>query len=169
MTKHRAGRPRKAGPRQPCGHLRPSGAEPPSPAQIKRIQTGLLKSSQDQHFATDPGRLYMLKLLTERQFSASIRVADIYGREDRRMGRRRSIQSPSYLIGRSGAGDLAEERMTVEERGEAATPRWRRRSATSRTISQTPAAWSRRSASTACTSGRCGLDEVRCGTYILHV
>jgi hypothetical protein len=29
-----------------------------------------------------------------------------------------SIQSPSYLIGRSGAGDLAEERMTAEERGE---------------------------------------------------
>ena len=97
MTKHRAGRPRKAGPRHPCGHLKSSGAEPPSPAQIKRIQTGLLKSSQDQHFETEAGRLYMLKRLTERQFSASIRVADIYGREDRRMWRRFRVLSAGSM------------------------------------------------------------------------
>jgi hypothetical protein len=119
MTKHRAGRPRKAGPRQPCGHLRPSGAEPPSPAQIKRIQTGLLKSSTEQLLGDEVGRLYFHKLLTERQVSAAFRVADVYGREDRRMGRRRSCRSPSYLTGRSGDGDLADERMTPEEREEA--------------------------------------------------
>ena len=96
MTKHRAGRPRKAGPRQPCGHLKSSGAEPPSPAQIKRIQTGLLKSSTEQLLGDEVGRLYFHKLLTERQVSAAFRVADVYGREDRRMGRRRSCRSPSY-------------------------------------------------------------------------
>ena len=77
MTKHRAGRPRKAGPRQPCGHLKSSGAEPPSPAQIKRIQTGLLKSSTEQLLGDEVGRLYFHKLLTERQVSAAFRVADV--------------------------------------------------------------------------------------------
>jgi hypothetical protein len=86
VTKHRAGRPRKAGPRQPCGHLKSSGAEPPSPAQIKRIQTGLLKSSTEQLLGDEVGRLYFHKLLTERQVSAAFRVADVYGREDRRSG-----------------------------------------------------------------------------------
>src|ERR1700674_3506019 len=90
MTKHRAGRPRKAGPRQPCGHLKSSGAEPPSPAQIKRIQTGLLKSSTEQLLGDEVGRLYFHKLLTERQVSAAFRVADVYGRFERLHGRRRS-------------------------------------------------------------------------------
>jgi hypothetical protein len=54
--------------------------------------------------------------LTERQVSASFRVPDVYGRFGRLHGKRRSSVSPSYLTGRGGSADVADERMTKEEK-----------------------------------------------------
>jgi hypothetical protein len=42
-------------------------------------------------------------------------VGEIYGRYERLHARRRSAVSPSYTVGRSGAPELADERMTDEE------------------------------------------------------
>jgi hypothetical protein len=60
-------------------------------------------------------RLLFEKKLNDREAAAAFRVGEIYGRYERLHGRRRSAVSPSYTIGRSGAPELAEERMTGEQ------------------------------------------------------
>jgi hypothetical protein len=55
------------------------------------------------------------KKLNDREAAAAFKVGEIYGRYERLHARRRSAISPSYTIGRSGAPELAGERMTGDQ------------------------------------------------------
>jgi hypothetical protein len=55
------------------------------------------------------------KKLNDREAAAAFKVGEIYGRYERLHARRRSAVSPSYTIGRSGAPELADERMTGDQ------------------------------------------------------
>src|SRR6185369_8223603 len=73
-------------------------------------------------------RLSMMGELTLAQTAAGMRLAEIYGRFERSIGRRRSAASPAYAIGH-GDPDLAEDRMTDEQLTQLAETRARARQA----------------------------------------
>jgi hypothetical protein len=111
------GRPRKPGERTPCGALKRIG-EGLTPTAIKRIMTNLeLGAHDERRFKSQVGMLLFEKKLNQREASVAFRVAEIYGRFERLHGQRRSAVSPSYMIGRGGAPELADERMTGDQIG----------------------------------------------------
>lgn len=62
-------------------------------------------------------------VLDRRQYHTAVKMAGVYEDFDRLHQVKRSAASPSYLTGRGGSSDVAEERMTAEE-VEEATARW---------------------------------------------
>jgi hypothetical protein len=112
MTK---GRPRKLGERTPCGALKRVVDNGLTPTAIKRISEDLARGSGDRRFESEVARLLFEKKLNDREAAAAFKVGEIYGRYERLHGRRRSAVSPSYTIGRSGAPELADERMTGDQ------------------------------------------------------
>ena len=112
------GRPRKAGPRYPCGDLVRDGlGQPPSPAVIKRARDALVLRAADARHGSEVGRLGLMRAITPAQEAAAYHVAAIWGAHDRLLGRRRTVASPSYEIGRAGFGsDVADERIDAYER-----------------------------------------------------
>jgi hypothetical protein len=84
------GRPRK--------REAPAGVEPIAPAAWARIRQMVAAGALDPIHATEIGRLSYLGEITASQAAAGFRVAEIYGRYERSIGRRRSARSPSYEI-----------------------------------------------------------------------
>ncbi len=103
----RRGRPRKAGPRHPSGRLKAESAGVTYTA-LNRLRS----LGTNPVLETQVGRLLFLDELDLEQARAAWLMAEIYGRYDRAMGRRRSVVSPSYEAGRGrdpGAPESAEE------------------------------------------------------------
>jgi hypothetical protein len=109
------GRPRKPGERTPIGALKRVTDGGLTPTAIKRIGEDLARGAGDKRFESEVGRLLFLKKLNDREAAAAFKVGEIYGRYERLHARRRSAVSPSYTIGRSGAPELADERMTGDQ------------------------------------------------------
>jgi hypothetical protein len=98
--------------------------DPPTPAALKRMLTERFKSVTEQHLGSEAGRLYVNKELTDREFAASVKVANIYGQFERLHRLSRCAASPSYLIGRGSAAS-DEETDDQRERSEATEKAWR--------------------------------------------
>lgn len=120
MGKGRRGRPRAERARYPSGQAKPEGAGITGTAlqRLRALGTNPILESQ-------VGRLLFLGELELEQAQTAWRIAEIYGRYDRAMGRRRSAASPSYEIGhglvRRGNGreeseDDAERKTTAVRR-----------------------------------------------------
>ncbi len=109
------GRPRKAGDRTPCGALKRVADNGLTPTAIKRITEDLARGAGDKRFESEVARLLFEKKLNDREAAAAFKVGEIYGRYERLHSKRRSAVSPSYMIGRTGAPELADERMTSEQ------------------------------------------------------
>jgi hypothetical protein len=88
----------------------PAGVEPIAPAAWARIRQMVAAGALDPIHATEIGRLSYLGEITASQAAAGFRIAEIYGRYERSIGRRRSARSPSYEIGFGpGAEEVANE------------------------------------------------------------
>ncbi len=111
----RKGRPRKAGDRTPCGALKRVADNGLTPTAIKRITEDLARGAGDKRFESEVARLLFEKKLNDREAAAAFKVGEIYGRYERLHSKRRSAVSPSYMIGRTGAPELADERMTSDQ------------------------------------------------------
>jgi hypothetical protein len=109
------GRLRKPGERTPIGALKRVADSGLTPTAIKRISEDLARGAGDRRFESEVARLLFEKKLNDREAAAAFRVGEIYGRYERLHGLRRSAVSPSYTRGRSGAPELADERMTSEQ------------------------------------------------------
>jgi hypothetical protein len=114
----RRGRPKKPGKRHPGGQLvqEPEG---PSLAGWHRIREDAVKLGSNPLIATELGRLGYTGALTSVEVATGFRIAEIYGRYDRSIGRRRSIASPSYELGR-GRDTAAVESEEARERAHGA-------------------------------------------------
>jgi hypothetical protein len=99
----RRGRPKKPGPRHPGGQLKRETAGITATA-LQRLRA----LGSNPLLETQAGRLLFLEELTLDQAQTAWRIAEIYGRYDRAMGRRRSSASPSYEAGRGRDSGLAE-------------------------------------------------------------
>jgi hypothetical protein len=112
------GRPKKPGKRHPGGQLvqEPEG---PSLAGWHRIREDAVKLGSNPLIATQLGRLGYAGALTPVEVATGFRIAEIYGRYDRSIGRRRSIASPSYELGR-GRDMAAQESEEARERAQGA-------------------------------------------------
>jgi hypothetical protein len=102
------GAKKKPGPRYPGGQIKPEGAGVTG-TQLQRLRA----VSKDPLLATQLGRLLFLEEITRAEYDTGVRVAEIYGRYERTIGRRRSVASPHYEAGRgrvTGEDDLARER-----------------------------------------------------------
>jgi hypothetical protein len=109
------GRPRKNGERTACGALKRVADNGLTPTAIKRISEDLARGAGDKRFETEVARLLFERKINDREAAAAFRVGEIYGRFERLHGKHRSAVSPSYTIGRAGAPELADERMTDEQ------------------------------------------------------
>ncbi len=109
------GRTRKAGERTACGALKRVTDNGLTPTAIKRIGEDLARGAGDKRFETEVARLLFERKLNDREAAAAFKVGEIYGRFERLHGKKRSAVSPSYTIGRAGAPELADERMTAEQ------------------------------------------------------
>lgn len=109
------GRPKTDGARYDCGKLKPK--DELAPALVARYRQDVIKFFNDPKLATQLSYLGMLGELTNRQVAAGLRFGEIHNRW-RRLERlmRSSPKSPNWEGGFSGAADLAEERMTAEQR-----------------------------------------------------
>jgi hypothetical protein len=105
----RRGRPKKAGGRFPSGRLRPESAGV-TYAALQRLRS----LGTNQILETQVGRLLFLDELTLDQARAAWHIAEIYGRHDRAMGRRRAVASPSYEVGRGRDTGLVESEDEAE-------------------------------------------------------
>jgi hypothetical protein len=113
------GRPRKSGVRSAGGRLKESaGITAAALHRLRQLGTNPI-------LETEIGRLLFLDEITIDQAQAAWRIAEIYGRFDRAMGRRRSAASPSYEIGR-GRDTAAAESEEEAERTQAAVRRYGR-------------------------------------------
>jgi len=110
------GRPKKPGKRHPGGQLiqEPEG---PSLAGWHRIREDAVKLGCNPLIATQLGRLGYAGSLTPVEVATGFRIAEIYGRYDRSIGRRRSVASPSYELGR-GRDTAAIESEEARERAQ---------------------------------------------------
>jgi hypothetical protein len=102
------GAKKKPGPRYPGGQLKgmPVGV---TGTQLQRLRA----ISKDPLLATQLGRLLFLEEITRGEYEAGVRIAEIYGRYECTIGRRRSVASPTYEAGRgrvAGEDELARER-----------------------------------------------------------
>ncbi len=109
------GRPRKAGERTAYGALKRVTDNGLTPTAIKRIVEDLARGAGDKRFETEVARLLFERKLNDREAAAAFKIGEIYGRFERLHGKKRSAVSPSYTIGRAGAPELADERMTAEQ------------------------------------------------------
>jgi hypothetical protein len=106
------GRPKKDRPRYPGGQIKPEGAGITG-TQLQRLR----QLGTNPILETQVGRLLFLGELDLVQAQTAWRVAEIYGRYDRAMGRRRSAASPAYEAGRGRDTGLTES----EDQAERAT------------------------------------------------
>lgn len=97
------GRPRKDRPRYPSGQVKAEGAGITGTALHRLRSLGT-----NQVLETQVGRMLFLGELDLTQAQTAWRVAEIYGRYDRAMGRRRTAASPAYESGRGRDTGLAE-------------------------------------------------------------
>lgn len=111
----RKGRPPKPGPRTACGALKRATDNGLTPTAIKRISEDLARGAGDKRFETEVARLLFERKINDREAAAAFKVGEIYGRFERLHGKKRSAVSPSYTMGRAGAPELADERMTSEQ------------------------------------------------------
>lgn len=116
----RRGRPKKAGPRHPAGRLKAQSAGVTYTA-LQRLRA----LGTNQLLETEVGRLLFLDELTLEEARAAWTVAEIYGRYDRAMGRRRATASPSYEAGRGRDPGLTESEDEAE-RSQRARRQWGR-------------------------------------------
>lgn len=113
------GRPPKDGPRYPSGQIKPQYAG------ITGTQLHRLRSlGKYPILETQIGRLLFLGEIDELQARVAWKIAEIYGRYDRAMGRRRSAASPAYEVGRGR--DTGFESEEEAERSAAAVKRYTR-------------------------------------------
>lgn len=89
------GRKPKPGPRFPSGQLKPESAGITTTA-LQRLRA----LGSNPLLETQIGRLLFLEELRPIDAQTAFRIAEIYGRYDRALGRRRSLASPSYEMGR---------------------------------------------------------------------
>jgi hypothetical protein len=105
------------------------------------------------------------KKLNDREAAAAFKVGEIYARYERLHVRRRSALSSSYSIGRSGAPELAEERMNPEEIARPRQARARRRGRLCRPAGRDPGLPGRSILEALCVENQhvpeVGLPEVR--------
>ncbi len=99
----RRGRPKKPGPRYPGGQLKAESAGITGTA-LQRLRA----LGSNPLLETQVGRLLFLEDLRPIDAQTAFRIAEIYGRYDRALGRRRSTASPSYEVGRGRDVGLAE-------------------------------------------------------------
>lgn len=111
MVKRKRGRPVKAGRRYPSGDRKPEDDH--GGAMWRRIvDEGLAFGKLNPQLGTEIGRLVFHGKLTTAEAAAASRIAEIYGRYERIAGVRRSVKSPSYMVGFGGrdqhetAGDV---------------------------------------------------------------
>lgn len=114
------GRPRKDRPRYPSGQVKPEDAGVTG-TQLHRLRS----LGKYQILETQIGRLLFLGEIDQVQAETAWRIAQIYGRYDRAMGRRRSAASPSYEVGR-GRDTAATESDDEAERSRTAVRRFNR-------------------------------------------
>jgi hypothetical protein len=118
MGKGKRGRPPKDRERYPGGQVKPESAGITSTALQRVRSLGTLPMLE-----TQVGRLVFLGELTPVQANTAHLIAEIYGRYDRAMGRRRSAASPAYEVGRGH--DLGLHESDVQRaRAEAAARRF---------------------------------------------
>ena len=99
----RRGRPKKPGPRYPGGQLKAESAGITGTA-LQRLRA----LGSNPLLETQVGRLLFLEELKPIDAQTAFSIAEIYGRYDRALGRRRSAASPSYEVGRGRDVGLAE-------------------------------------------------------------
>jgi hypothetical protein len=99
----RRGRPKKPGARYPGGQLKAETAGITATA-LQRLRA----LGSNPLLETQVGRLLFLEELRPIDAQTAFRVAEIYGRYDRAIGRRRSTASPSYEAGRGRDAGLHE-------------------------------------------------------------
>ena len=100
----RRGRPKKPGRRFPGGQLKAETAGI-TVTSLQRLRSlGTLPMLE-----TQVGRMLFLGELRPIDMDTAHRMAEIYGRYDRAMGRRRSAASPAYEAGRAGRGAFESE------------------------------------------------------------
>jgi hypothetical protein len=92
----RRGRPKKPGARYPGGQLKAETGGITGTA-LQRLRA----LGSNPLLETQVGRLLFLEELRPIDAQTAFRIAEIYGRYDRALGRRRSVASPSYEAGRS--------------------------------------------------------------------
>jgi hypothetical protein len=108
----RRGRPKKPGPRFPGGQLKPESAGITATA-LQRLRA----LGSNPLLETQVGRLLFLEELRPIDAQTAFRIAEIYGRYDRALGRRRGCASPSYEVGRgrdTGLHESDSERARAE-------------------------------------------------------
>lgn len=91
--------------RKPCGRLAQDDTPSITTADWKRAKDLAKRLAGDARLGTEIGRLNHLRILTDTQAAAGQRIAEVYGRYDRAMGRRRSAASPGYQIGLLRGGE----------------------------------------------------------------
>src|SRR5258705_8561698 len=107
MGKGKRGRPRADRPRYPSGQVKPESAGITG-ADLQRLRA----LGTNPLLETQIGRLLFLEQVTLVEAQTAFRIAEIYGRYDRAIGRRRSAASPSYEAGRGRAVGLLESEST---------------------------------------------------------
>jgi hypothetical protein len=111
------GRPKKPGKRHPGGQL-VQASDGPSIIALQRILSDAVKLGLNPLIGTQLGRLGFTRALTPVEVATGFRIAEIYGRYERSIGRRRSVASPSYEMGRgrdAGAPESADARETAHD------------------------------------------------------
>jgi hypothetical protein len=103
MGKAKRGRPRSDRERYPSGQVKPESAGITG-AALQRLRA----LGSNPLLETQVGRLLFLEQIRPIDAQTAFRIAEIYGRYDRAMGRRRSAASPSYEMGRGRDGGLHE-------------------------------------------------------------
>src|SRR5258707_6661603 len=91
----RRGRPKKPGPRYPGGQLKAESAGITGTA-LQRFRA----LGSNPLLETQVGRLLFLEELRPIDGQTGFRIAEIYGRYDRSLGRRGSTAAPAYAVGR---------------------------------------------------------------------
>ena len=114
MSKKKPGTKPKPGPRYPSGDLKPQH-EGITPALWGRIKNDGARIMGDSRLETQLARLSFAGELTNAQAAAGFRVGEIYRRWHRWKRLRTSPKSANLEQGFSGAADLAEERMSVDQ------------------------------------------------------
>lgn len=111
---NRAGRPRKTGERYPGGKLKPREEDPRFLVMAKRMAEHTIGTLTDARMGAVIGRMRLKRLLTDAEFAAGMKYAEIVGRYERLTGMpERSAASPSYQRGYGSFAGSAN--MTVSE------------------------------------------------------